>query len=192
MGERVFVDANVLFSRTLRDWLFLLKLRSGGRMFTLGSTEDVLAETVARLRDKWHDMPGKVVSNLRTKLVTNLEELVDDFAIEQWMMRGDVGDAHVRAAAQARGFTMLLTADRGLLAEREEDSPALYETISPDEFFVLIDDSSPDLVRAVVKEQMDHFMKTRGDADLTQALRNADCPAFAERVNGHLHALLGS
>ena len=192
MGERVFVDANILFSRTLRDWLFLLKLRSGGRMFTLGSTEDVLAEAIARLRDKRPDLPGRAISLLRAKLTDNLDELVDDFVIEPWMKQGDLGDAHVRAAAQARGFTMLLTADGGLLAEREEDSPALYETISPDEFFVLIDDSDPGLVRAVTRTQYDYFMKNRGEADLTQALRNAGCPSFAERVNGHLHALVGS
>ncbi|MCB2412853.1 hypothetical protein LGT39_08340 [Demequina sp. TTPB684] len=158
MGERVFVDANVLFSRTLRD--------------------------------KRPDLPGKVVSDLRTLVIANLDELVDDFVVEPWIKQGDVDDAHVRAAAQARGFDMLLTADRGLLVEREMASPALYETISPDEFFVLLDDSSPDLVRTVVKEEMSYFVKRNGDADLPGRLRAAGCPEFAKRVNGHCHALM--
>lgn len=48
MVTRVLVDANVLFSRTQRDWLFLLKLKSEGRIFTVSSTVDIIAETVAR------------------------------------------------------------------------------------------------------------------------------------------------
>jgi predicted nucleic acid-binding protein len=191
MGERIFVDANVLFSRTLRDWLFLLKLRSGGIMFTLGSTEDVLAETIAKLRDKRPDVSGKTITDLRAKLIDNLDELVDDFAVEPWMSEGDVGDAHVRAAAHSGGFDMLLTADGGLLAERETESPALYETINPDEFFVLIDDSNPGLVRRVVKEELEYFVNLNGDVDLPGRLRAAGCPEFATRVNLHSHAALG-
>lgn len=190
MGERVFVDANVLFSRTLRDWLFLLKLHSHGRMFTLGSTEDVLAETIARLRDARPDLPGTAVSRLRTRIVANLDEMIDEFMVEPWMKRGDAGDAHVRAAAQAGGFSMLLTDDAGLLSEREHVSPALYEPISTDDFFVLIDDSNPALVRQVTREQLNYFMANHGSADLTGRLRDASCSTFAERVNIHCHELL--
>lgn len=41
MTQRVFVDANILFARTLRDWLFLLKLQSENSMFIVMATEDV-------------------------------------------------------------------------------------------------------------------------------------------------------
>lgn len=191
MGERVFVDASVLFSRTLRDWIFLLKLRSHGRMFTLGSTEDVLAEVIARLRDKHPDLPGAVISQLRNLVVANLDEMIDEFMVEPWMKRGDLGDAHVRAAAQAGGFGMLLTDDAGLLSERDQVSPALYEPISSDDFLVLIDDSNPALVRQVTQEQLDHHVAKNGNADLTGKLRAANCPTFADRVNVHCHALLG-
>ena len=48
MTGLVLPDANVLFSRTLRDWLFLLAHR--GRLYTVHSTEDILAETMAKYR----------------------------------------------------------------------------------------------------------------------------------------------
>lgn len=190
MGERVFVDANVLFSRTLRDWVFLLKYHSHGQMFTLGSTEDVLAETFSRLRDKHPNLPGAVITRLRERIVTNLDEMIDDFIVEPWMTHGDAGDAHVRAAANAGGFGMLLTDDVGLLSERESVTGALYEPISPDDFLVLIDDSNATLVRRVTQIQLHYFMGRHGNADLTGHLRAAGCLNFAERINLHCHALL--
>lgn len=47
--ERVFVDANILYSRTIRDWLFALST-SKIQMFDLFSSEDVFAEVVYHYR----------------------------------------------------------------------------------------------------------------------------------------------
>lgn len=47
MTGLVLPDANVLFNRTLRDWLFLLAHR--GRLYTIHSTEDLLAEPRANI-----------------------------------------------------------------------------------------------------------------------------------------------
>jgi len=33
--QRVFLDANILCSKTLRDWFFMLRMETGGNMFTL-------------------------------------------------------------------------------------------------------------------------------------------------------------
>ena len=41
--HRVFVDSNILGSRTLYDWLFMLRNQS--KMFSLSVTPDVLDET---------------------------------------------------------------------------------------------------------------------------------------------------
>lgn len=191
MGERVFVDADVLFSRTLRDWLFLLRNETGGGMFTVGSTEDVLAEVVARYRDRHPSAAGGLISKMRASFVTNLDEVIDSYDVAPWMLEGDAGDAHVRAACVGGSFDMLLTADKVLLRDAEAYPQVGYEPIHPDDFFVLADDSAPRQVRAVTKKQCEHFMNVRGQADLTGALRNAGCPNFAERVNGHLHTLLG-
>jgi predicted nucleic acid-binding protein len=47
---RVLVDANVLYSKTLREWLALLYLRQEDEIYSVYRTEDVLAETIHRLR----------------------------------------------------------------------------------------------------------------------------------------------
>lgn len=190
MGVRVFVDADVLFSRTLRDWLFLLRNASGGGTFTLGSSEDVLAEVIARLRDSRPNLSGASISILRQRLIEQLDELVDDFAVAPWMLERDAGDAHVRAAATAGQFEMLLTCDGVLLGDPQHHGQAHYEPIDPDQFFVLFDDSSPSTVAAVTSDQVRYFMKRDGEVDLPEALRRAGCPVFAERVNGHLHQVL--
>lgn len=191
MGERVFVDADVLFSRTLRDWLFLLRNETSGGMFTVGSTEDVLAEVISRYRDRNPSAPGRLMSKMRASLERNLDEVIDDYDVAPWMLERDDGDAHVRAACVGGAFDMLLTADKVLLGDAEVYKQIAYEPISPDDFFVLVDDSATRQVRAVTKTQCDYFMNERGEADITGALRNAGCPEFAERVNRHLHGLLG-
>ena len=190
MGVRVFVDADVLFSRTLRDWLFLLRNACHGAAFTLGASEDVLAEVIARLRDSKPELSGANISTLRQRLVEQLDELVEDFTVHPWMLERDAGDAHVRAAATAGYFEMLLTCDGVLLHDTEHHDEAHYEPISPDQFFVLFDDSSPATVSAVTREQVRYFMKRDGEVDLPAALRRAACPDFAERVNRHLHRML--
>lgn len=192
MGMRVFVDANVLFSRTLRDWLFLLRNASEGGMYTVGSTEDVLAETLSRLRDARPKMPGGDVARLRDHLVENLDEVIDDYAIEPWMTERDPGDAHVRAACTTGRFDMLLTSDVGLLDDAERNLAVAYEPIGPDDFFVLIDDSAPWIVRAVTERQTKYFLEKCGEADLPAHLRAAGCRHFADRVNGHVHAVMSA
>ena len=76
--QRVFVDANVLYSRTLRDWLFLLRRETEG-MFQIHTTEDVLAETEYRLRRSNPTMAGGVITDLREKITSAIDELVSDY-----------------------------------------------------------------------------------------------------------------
>ena len=45
----VFVDANILFSKTLMDWLFFLHEENPG-MFQLISTQDVFSEVLYNMR----------------------------------------------------------------------------------------------------------------------------------------------
>lgn len=192
MGERVFVDADILFSRTLRDWLFLLRNAHGGGAFTVGSSEDVIAELLARYRDKYPKTDGAAIASLRQAVLDNLDELVEDYAVADWMLEGDPGDGHVRAAAVQSGFTMLLTCDKVLLSDDDRFDHICYEPIHPDDFLVLLDDSSPARVRAVTEQQFKYFMGRNGQADLPAALRRAGCPSFAARITAHMHALMAA
>lgn len=49
MAQRVFVDTNVFYSKTLMDWLFFLK-QENNAMFQLHATEDVFAEVASNMR----------------------------------------------------------------------------------------------------------------------------------------------
>ncbi|RNI24254.1 hypothetical protein [Flexivirga caeni] len=63
--------------------------------------------------------------------------------------------------------------------------------MTPDEFFVLVDDAAPAVVRAVTCEQRDYWVSRTNEADLCAMLRGASCPEFAKRVLHHLHSLAG-
>lgn len=182
------MDANVLFSRTLRDWTLLLRNASGGLMFTVGASEDILAETVARLRDAHPTFSGGNIARLRRHLESQLDEIIDEFEIADWMLVEDEGDAHVRAAAVAGQFDMLLTSDRGLLADAEREKHASYEPIHPDDFFVLVFDSAPEVVDEVMGLQLRYFMNRDGEADLPRWMENSGCPNMAERLREHLRS----
>lgn len=64
-----------------------------------------------------------------------------------------------------------------------------YEVYRPDEFFELVDDGVPQLVRRVAAQQEAYFLEKDGSVDLCSALRSAGCPRFANRVCDHLQQL---
>lgn len=186
--QRVFVDANVFCSRTLRDWTCLLRLHTDG-MFQLHTSEDVLAEALRAVRRRRPDAPGAATTRLRAAILASIDELVADFDATIAYMGSDPDDRHVHAAAVACGAHVLLTDDRGLTTT----DTATYEVYRPDDFFVLVDDSAPWLVREVVRAQAEYWAdrpagQRRG---LASALREAGCPRFARRVDGHLRTLAG-
>ncbi|MDR0416646.1 MAG: PIN domain-containing protein [Propionibacteriaceae bacterium] len=190
MSWIVFADANVLYSRTLRDWLFLLRL-GGSDLFAVFSTEDVLAEVIYRYRRKHPNAPGRVVASIRNRLAGSLDDLVGDYEIDNSHPVGDKNDQHVHAAAQACGADFLLTEDHGFTATsaHAEATRRCYEVYTADAFFVLVDDSDPALVRRVTQQQADYWVGKRGTANLCESLRLARCPEFAERVHRHKPAL---
>ncbi|MGB4767650.1 MAG: PIN domain-containing protein [Candidatus Saccharimonas sp.] len=188
MSTRVLVDANVLFSRTLRDWLCLLYLESD-TFFSVYWTEDIVAEVIYRLRRQHPDWPGHKVVGIRDKICETFEGgRVDDFVPDGSFPGTDANDAHVHAAAIACSATILLTGDAGFSAPGvAENLP--YEVYSPDEFFVLVDDSSPEKVIAVTETQQSYWLQRHDRCNLPRKLTAAGCPNFAERVLAHLQAI---
>jgi len=185
--QRVFVDANVLYSRTLRDWLFLLRRETEG-MFQIHTTEDVLAETEYRLRRNNPTMAGGVITDLRKKITTSVDELVGDYDATIPYAGQDPDDRHVHAAAIASQAHILLTGDAGFIGS--DDEP--YEVFRCDEFFILIDDSASWLVERVTADQINYWNKKIGNRKTSaQALSDAGCPEFAKRVEKHAEKLSG-
>lgn len=182
----MFVDANVLYSRTLRDWLALLQLRAPGEIYTVYWTEDVFAEAVYHLRRKNPTWDGAKITQIRDRLGKTFEDgRVEDFTIDGTFPGNDANDQHVHAAAVACGADYILSCDKGFSLTEEAADSMPYEVYQPDDFFILVDDSAPSLVRLVTREQTEYWAKKGGRADLAGALSDAGCPQFAARVRNH-------
>lgn len=188
MVHKVVPDANVWFSRTLRDWVLMLELHGGP--YKTYWTEDILAEALYRLRRKHPQWDGGKITDIRRKITAATEGgCIDDFTVDGTSPWTDPNDQHVHAAALACSAGYLLTADEGFRDPAVDVDALPYEVYRPDDFLQLIDDSAPEVVRKVIDEQVAYVMKRYGEADLCQALSNAGCPNFAGRVRDHLQTM---
>lgn len=178
---RVFVDANVLYSRTQRDWLALIYLQGQQSPYEVYWSEDVLAEVAYHLRRRHPLWSGRKIATLRDRIAGTFEVgRVTDFEVVAVDGVTDEHDLHVHAAAVSCAADIVLTNNVRDFVGVED-----YDVLTPDELFVLVDDSAPDAVAAAAAEQADYWGR-RGTADLAESLVDAGCPGFAERVQGHL------
>ncbi len=182
----VFVDANVWFSRTLRDWIGMLYVTPAVAPFEVRWTEDVFAEVLYRLRRAHPDWDGGRITRIRD-LLTEVFEVgrVDDFQVTGEYEGTDPFDAHIHAATVACGAGILLTENVSDFTSGEDDCP--YEVLTPDEFFMLVDDAVPELVGEVAVTMSGFWFKRTGDANIPNRLRRAGCVGFADRVRLRLH-----
>lgn len=183
-SPRVFLDANVLYSRTLRDWLGLLYTIPDIPPFHVRWTEDVLAEVIYHLRRRHPEWSGSRIAAIRDRIAGTFEAgRVTDFEIDATWSGNDPNDSHVHSAAAGCGADILLTCN---VSDFPADA-ATYEVYHPDDFFLLVDDSSPRLVRRAVVDQIQYWLRRDREPHLPQQLRAAGCPKFAERVRRHLN-----
>lgn len=149
-------------------------------------TEDVLAETIYHLRRSHPDWDGAKTTSIRDLIARTFEGgRVDDFKIDDSFPGSDTNDRHVHAAAVACQANFLLTCDKGFFVADQDADAMPYEVYQPDDFFVVVDDNVPHLVRQVTREQTVYWVKRTGRADLASKLIDAGCPEFAERVRSH-------
>lgn len=188
MPPRVLVDANVLFSRTLRDWLGQLYLHSDS-FFSVYWTEDILAETIYHLRREHPEWSGSQITIIRDRIADTFEGgRVEDFTPDGTFPGSDPHDEHVHAAAVACQAQYLLTRDAGFHDLGVADQLP-YEVYTPDDFFLLIDQSAPHVVKSVTSDQQAYWQARGGRCNLPRSLTEAGCPEFADRVRGHLRRL---
>lgn len=181
MPQRVLVDANVISSRTLTDWLFHLQLSNEG-MFSLYWTLDIQAEAIRVMRKRFPDISGQHVVRRFQMMESVIDEMVVFPEGEYGFSGIDTGDFHVHAAAVYGEADYLLTSnDPEDFTSNFENEP--YEVISPDDFFLLVADSNASSFYRATKGQFDYYsQRGRLDVSLTEALVNAGCPRFASRV----------
>lgn len=179
MITRVLPDANVLYSRTLRDWLFLL--RNAGGMYTVQTTEDIICEVGVATRRAHPTADARRVADLVSLIRANADEVLTAYADDPGYAGSDPHDRHVHSAAASGDVDVLLTADGGFSFEDSR-----YEVYTPDAFFCLADDSQPQLTTKVAMEQAMYWANRPSPRPITEALARAGCPDFAERVNVRL------
>jgi predicted nucleic acid-binding protein len=185
----VFVDTNVWYSRTLRDWFGILYTTPDTPPFVVHWSEDVLAELLANLRKNHPGWSGGQITRIRDLLAGTFEAgRLRDFEIDGSYAGRDEHDAHVHAAALTCRADVLVTTN--VLDFEWEENTSPYELMHPDDFLVLVDDSVPTLVATVTEAMCEYWVGKSGTADLPAALRLADCPQFAERVRSHLQRMV--
>lgn len=165
----------------------MIQVESSGGLYELAWTEDILAETIARIRATKPNFDGGSMTRIRDKITEILSNgRISDFVIDDSFPGEDPKDRHVHAAAITGQVDYLITADGGFTSPSINLDELPYEVHTPDEFFLLVDDSAPRHVRAVTQKQKEHW-KARPEAKtLPDALRDAGCHGFAERVCTHL------
>lgn len=185
MTQRVLVDANVISSRTLSDWLFHLQ-RCNEDLFSLFWSLDIQVEAVRVMRKRFPLIAGDVVEKRFRMMEAIIGEKVA-FPYGDYGFSGtDSGDFHDHAAAVYGEADYLLTSNSPSDFSRH---PALepYEVINPDDFFNLVAASNPKTFRRATKGQLEYFSQTgRIDGSITGALEKAGCPTFASRVKHEL------
>ncbi|MEU7997863.1 PIN domain-containing protein [Micromonospora sp. NPDC049060] len=189
----VFLDANVLYSRTLRDWISLLSLESDCLVYDLRYSEDVLAERMYRMRRKRPDLSEQAIGGQRRRFVEAFPYgLVIGYLPQSVPCPPDPDDRHVLAAAIHGAADFLVTNDRqGHRAFPTECVQGRLEVHTADEFLNWVADRSMGLVRHVATKQVSYYRRSlvtedRDEVDLIAYLRKAGAYRFAQRLEGHL------
>ncbi len=184
--QRVFVDANILYSKTQRDWLYAFY--QAGPLFQLYSTEDVFAETIAHIRDNRPELSGGQITGIRQQIQEITQVITDYDCVKagKTFVGADPGDLHVHAAAVEGRCDYLLSNDRKLYAQLNEDElDALpYTVFTADDFFCPAAEASAIILDRALTSQLNYWSGKMMDNSPRQCdlLRQASCPLFAALV----------
>lgn len=158
----VFVDANVLYSRCLRDWLILVALDSHNTAYALRWSEAVLAEAFYHLRRNNPCAPERQVESWRERLDAYFPEAkVTHWDPKSVPCPADPDDHHVLAAAYAGEVDILITSDGdiGDFQRCLDQAGAGISVLHVDEFLCLIADRYPELVRRRYLSQIMYWQR---------------------------------
>lgn len=185
----IFLDANVLYSRTLRDWLWLLMIESGksGSPNRLEPrlSEDVLAELLYRIRRAHRQLSDAEVGGIRRRLLEGHEHcVVTGYGVPDLPMLADQNDLHVVGAATHASVDYLVSDDKGLHEAADEFD---FEVYTADDMLCLIAERRRDLLLQVTRLQLRYWRRRAAETgsdfrQLDDALKYAGAPAFAKVV----------
>lgn len=147
----VFLDANILYSRTLRDWFSLISLNSGTEGIALRWSEDVLTEFLYNRRRDNPAASDHDIGRWRNVLTSSFPNaMISGYEIDPVLLEGkDKFDAHVLAAAAHGSVDYLVTANYQDFEQFEEQFE--FEIFLPDDMLCLMKERRPDAVLAAMK-----------------------------------------
>ncbi|WP_234420145.1 PIN domain-containing protein [Rhodococcus ruber] len=187
----VLPDANVLYSRTLRDWICLLATRSGPPLFHLRWTEDILAELVYHLRKNHPHFSDRQIGGVRDKIVDIVAEhgRIAGYEIDPDLAYTDEYDAHLHVAAEHGGVQYVLTNDRGFHDFAAANDERLdYEVYTPDDFLMLVHRDAIATVREALLDQIGYYRRLGRPFNLAARLEAAQAPKFAAAIREMMQA----
>ncbi|MHA7140443.1 MULTISPECIES: PIN domain-containing protein [unclassified Arthrobacter] len=182
----IFLDANILYSRTLRDWFALIALNSGPEGIGLRWSEDVLAEWLYNRRRRNPAASDQDIGLWRKKLTDAFPEaVIRGYDIDPTLVEGkDKFDAHVLAAADHGCVDYLVTnnyEDFFPYADLFE-----FETYVADDMLCLIMERRSDAVLAALRMQSQYWGCRDGSKTLVAALVDAGAPNFGTHIQSVL------
>jgi hypothetical protein len=150
-----------------------------------------MAEVIRSLRRRRPQLTGRQIALVRDRICQTFPLRVTEYVPRVPSPLKDQHDEHVHAAAVSCGASYLLTNNTVDFTQGVDVDELPYEIYTPDEFFVLLDQSAPGVVREATREQRDYWITRRDSVDLRPYLEKAGLPHFAERVRCHLLAIDG-
>ncbi|AUH70061.1 MULTISPECIES: PIN domain-containing protein [Gordonia] len=183
-------DANVLYSRTLRDWICLLAARSGPPLFHLRWTEDVLAELVYHLRKNHPHYSDHQVGGVRQRIIkVAVHGRIEGYEVDSAFEYTDEYDAHLHAAAEHGRIQYVVTNDRGFHRFAEANDERLgYEVYTPDDFLMLVHRDAIATVREALLDQITYHCRLGRPFNLADRLEAAQAPTFAAAIRAMMQA----
>lgn len=192
----VFVDANVLHSKTLRDWTLLLSMHCN--RFAVVSSQDCVVEALASIRDRNPHLDGGAIRQIADSINRALHDIIDDWPGGAIEGMPDEKDWHVVHAATHAQVEILVT-------DNMKDFAPVADTLSfdlytPDQLFTLVAHNDPEAVDEVTRRQVEYWHKQEARRALdgrpapkrmSEALRDAGAPEFADIIDQTLRKLAG-
>ena len=135
----VLLDTNILMSKTLRDWILLLAVKSEYEFFTPHVSSGIMDEFGYHVRRANPAISDVVLENWKQQIIRSCISCISGFPVEAPVSFPDTDDLHVHAAAQHGAMHALVTEDRKLLdyaSTEEAQNIQNYETLSADDFLM--------------------------------------------------------
>ncbi len=177
--EKIVLDANVLFSNSLRNFFLWL---SWNNLCEIVWSQELWDEVLRNYSDdpeKTEKFRKHVMEVIFGKFATSMRTLPEKYGI---LNLPDKGDEHVVALARQELASYIVTFN---LKDFPNDvlGKIGIESVHPDSYLCRRFDEAPEEVKAVIQQAIASYTESKpSKATYFGSLRNAKVPEFAERL----------